>query len=60
MVRAVTGTFDKLEPEPHKSGPAPKHWIRLFRSFSTTFIAVPYEKEFYRKNSTGTADLHTL
>jgi hypothetical protein len=25
MVRAGTGIFDKLEPEPHKNGPAPQH-----------------------------------
>jgi hypothetical protein len=25
IVRAGAGIFDKLEPEPHKNGPAPQH-----------------------------------
>jgi hypothetical protein len=29
MVRAGAGIgiFDKQEPEPHKNGPAPQHWV---------------------------------
>jgi hypothetical protein len=30
IVRAGVGIFDKLEPEPepHKNGPAPQHWLQ--------------------------------
>jgi hypothetical protein len=27
MVGAGAEIFDKLEPEPHKNGPAPQHWV---------------------------------
>jgi hypothetical protein len=27
MVGAGAEIFDKLEPEPHKNGPAPQHWF---------------------------------
>jgi hypothetical protein len=29
MVRVGAGIFDKLEPEPHKNGPAPQHWLTV-------------------------------
>jgi hypothetical protein len=29
MVGAGAEIFDKLEPEPHKNGPAPQHWCFL-------------------------------
>jgi hypothetical protein len=31
MVRAGAGIFDKLEPEPHKNGPAPQHCSLQYR-----------------------------
>jgi hypothetical protein len=39
MVRAGAGAgiFEKLEPEPHKNGPAPQHWLILIRNIILKF-----------------------
>jgi hypothetical protein len=37
MVRAGAGIFYKLDPEPHKNGPAPQHWFKT-RSKSPLMI----------------------
>jgi hypothetical protein len=33
MVGAGAEIFDKLEPEPHKNGPAPQHWVSGYRYY---------------------------
>jgi hypothetical protein len=38
---AGAGIFDKLEPEPHKNGPAPQHWQRFL-----TFVEVYFSGTF--------------
>jgi hypothetical protein len=41
MVRAGAEIFDKLEPEPHKNGPAPQHWFCVaHRSFDLQNFAI--------------------
>jgi hypothetical protein len=53
---AGAGIFDKLEPEPHKNGPAPQHWYQLC-TWRNSKIISEIGRQFQRKSvCTGTGN----
>jgi hypothetical protein len=44
MVGAGAEIFDKLEPEPHKNGPAPQHCLSIRVQTGEKIVSVPVLK----------------